>query len=327
MMYVAIWSHIPHADVTQFVAVDTASKGDDNDDIKIILANKSKVKPKTIKKSVTTTLKVKPTLKSNPRSASVVPKPALDHDTSLAVNISPNIDTLPEFAQSTWSTSFLPMLYSRLGSAPNPFLIDTDMVNAVQEVVDIVYPGSDYQVRVNDRIFTLVSLLPLYLVSSDQRVFQAKDRLNKKRTYFGRQGLKIVTEFFQGEAYANKPTEIAKYAKWAVRGNGPALFGKPTPINCTLKKGEDGYIVSPDFLCFVPSTHDIPSQEEDDIFESKFIIQLLALFLRSGQGSCHDYGHPVGALGMAAAGVRCSLFNQFCCSNCSIIPVRSNVPF
>jgi hypothetical protein len=151
------------------VAVDSASE----DDVEIIPTKKSKVKPKTVKKSATTTLEVKPIAKSKPRSALAVPKPKLNR-TSPAVDISlatSDINTLPEFARSAWSTSFLPTLYSRLGSAPSPFVIDTDMVNAVQEAVEIVYPDSDYQVRLNDRIFTLVSLLPLYLVSSDQRVF------------------------------------------------------------------------------------------------------------------------------------------------------------
>jgi hypothetical protein len=52
-----------------------------------------------------------------------------------------------------------------------------------------------------------------------------------------------VTDFFNGDNYANKPKAIAKFAKWAIRGNGPALFGKPTPIKCVDPKGTDGYIV------------------------------------------------------------------------------------
>jgi len=67
--------------------------------------------------------------------------------------------------------------------------------------------------------------------------------LNEKRTFFGLEGIKIVTEFFKGEKYANNPNAIARYAKWAVRGNGPALYGKPTPRDCVIKKGTDGYIV------------------------------------------------------------------------------------
>ncbi|KAI0244949.1 hypothetical protein BJV78DRAFT_1092706, partial [Lactifluus subvellereus] len=160
-----------------------------------------------------------------------------------------------------WSTTFLPTLYSRLGCASNPFVLDADMVKVIQDIIDLVYPDTDYQVRTNDRIFAM------------------------KRSFFGRQGIKIVAEFFKDEAYANKPKAIAKYTLWATRGDGPALFGIPTPINCNLNKGDDRYI------------------EPDDIFESKFIIQLLTPFLKSCKGSCQNHGCPVGALALAATAV------------------------
>jgi hypothetical protein len=53
-----------------------------------------------------------------------------------------------------------------------------------------------------------------------------------------------VSNFFKDNAYANNPKAIADYAQWAIRGNGPALFGKPTPMDCKVLKGADGYIVS-----------------------------------------------------------------------------------
>jgi hypothetical protein len=37
---------------------------------------------------------------------------------------------------------------------------------------------------------------------------------------------------------------IARYAVWAIRGNGIALFSNPTPIDCIVDKGHDDYIVS-----------------------------------------------------------------------------------
>lgn len=36
---------------------------------------------------------------------------------------------------------------------------------------------------------------------------------------------------------------IAKYALWATRGDGPAIFGKPTPMDCTALKGTEDYMV------------------------------------------------------------------------------------
>ncbi|KAF8496859.1 hypothetical protein F5888DRAFT_1634872 [Russula emetica] len=113
----------------------------------------------------------------------------------------------------------------------------------------------------------------------------AKGRLHEKRAFFGREAIKIVSDFFKDDAYANKPKATAKYAKWAIRGNGPALFGKPTPVECMIPKGTNGYV------------------EPDGIFESTFIIQLLSQYLKWCTGSCHDYGHPIGALSMAAAGI------------------------
>lgn len=73
---------------------------------------------------------------------------------------------------------------------------------------------------------------------------QAKCRLTEKRAFFGREAIVLVAGFFADGAYANKPKVIAKYAQWAVRGNGPALFGKPTPITCVVGKGAAGYMVS-----------------------------------------------------------------------------------
>jgi hypothetical protein len=52
-----------------------------------------------------------------------------------------------------------------------------------------------------------------------------------------------VADFFR-DTYANNPKAIAKYAQWAIRGNGPALFGKPTPVDCEVSKGDMGYMVS-----------------------------------------------------------------------------------
>lgn len=57
-----------------------------------------------------------------------------------------DINTLPEFAWSTWGTNFLPTLYSCLGCARDPFVLDADMIKGVQEIHDYAYPNLDYQV-------------------------------------------------------------------------------------------------------------------------------------------------------------------------------------
>ncbi|KAH9995455.1 hypothetical protein BJV74DRAFT_739415, partial [Russula compacta] len=117
-----------------------------------------------------------------------------------------------------WSTSFLPTLYRRLGSAKNPWKPYKDgssMLDMIQEILDMVYPNSGYRVRIGDKIYSM-------------------DRLNEKRTYFGHEAIKIVTSFFNTEKYAGRRSAIAKYANWATRSDGPGVFGSPTPINCTV---------------------------------------------------------------------------------------------
>ena len=90
-----------------------------------------------------------------------VPDPKIERASPAASHSADSCDvnSLAEFAQSAWSMSFLPTLYDRLGRASNPFMIDSDMVKVIQEIVDIVYPYADYKVSVDDRIFTMVSVL------------------------------------------------------------------------------------------------------------------------------------------------------------------------
>lgn len=112
---------------------------------------------------------VKPGKSKLHSASSKVPKTenGIPHAANILGAATSDINTLPEFARSTWGNTFLPTLYDRLGRAPDPFLIDADMVKVIQEVVDLSYPDSDYQVHLGDRIFALVSLL---LVSYSREV-------------------------------------------------------------------------------------------------------------------------------------------------------------
>ena len=71
-----------------------------------------------------------------------------------------DVDGLPEFVRAAWSTSFLPTLYDALACAPKPWDLPdegSDMVKFVQKILDAVYPSSGYRVKLNDRIFSMVS--------------------------------------------------------------------------------------------------------------------------------------------------------------------------
>ena len=139
--------------IKQFVLIHSGDE-DDSDVIPVKTSNlrpKPKSKPKSGEQKLATSA-------VEPRSAKV-PKPDSSSAEITSAPASSNIiNTLPEFARSTWGTTFLPTLYDRLGRSPDPFVIDVDMVKVIQEVVDLAYPDSDYQVRLGDRIFAQVSL-------------------------------------------------------------------------------------------------------------------------------------------------------------------------
>ena len=78
-------------------------------------------------------------------------------------------DNLPQFARSAWSSEFLPTLYAFLGSLEKPWELsdpkETDNVKTIQMLIDIVYPGSKYEVKLNDRIYLMVN----YAITVDNR--------------------------------------------------------------------------------------------------------------------------------------------------------------
>jgi hypothetical protein len=215
------------------------------------------VKPlKGAKKSTTTAIPKAPKvskMKAQPEKTTKASKPTMR---GLVSTPASDILTLPEFAREKWSSHFLPTLYDCLGCSREPFTISADVIHPVQAVVNAAYPDSEYTVVANDKIISMVCKHLLICTSADGRRahVQAKSRLNEKRAFFGREAIKIVTDFFNGNNYANKPNAIAKFAKWAIRGNGPALFGKPTPIGCVRLKGSDGYIVRFLHHLYVPLT-------------------------------------------------------------------------
>jgi hypothetical protein len=86
-----------------------------------------------------------------------------DSTTSASTNVvkTSDIKTLPEFVRATWSSRFLPTVYNCLACSLDPFVVDIDLVKAIQEILDIVYPASGYKVRLNDKISSMVRLSSL----------------------------------------------------------------------------------------------------------------------------------------------------------------------
>ena len=93
---------------------------------------------------------------------------------------------------------------------------------------------------------------------------------------------------------------------WAVTKDGPALWQVPTPRDYK-NSNKSQYIVC--LIVFnIQACRDLlililHFQSPIDIFESDFIIQTFAPFVRGCKGSCEDYGYLVGALALSATGV------------------------
>lgn len=51
------------------------------------------------------------------------------------------------------------MLYDCLGKSLIPFVIDADMLKVIQELVDLSYPNTEYEVWASSKIFSIVSVL------------------------------------------------------------------------------------------------------------------------------------------------------------------------
>jgi hypothetical protein len=68
-------------------------------------------------------------------------------------------DGLPMFAKARWATNFLPTLYLRMASAPNPwqpYNNGSSLLETLQVILDVVYPKSGYIIKVGDRIYSMV---------------------------------------------------------------------------------------------------------------------------------------------------------------------------
>lgn len=67
----------------------------------------------------------------------------------------------PAFAREGWTTRFIPTLIHCLASASDPWDIGngSSMIVTIQGVIDVVYPGSGYQVKYGDKIHSKVRLV------------------------------------------------------------------------------------------------------------------------------------------------------------------------
>lgn len=67
---------------------------------------------------------------------------------------------VPRFMLAAWSSSFLPTIYDSLGRSKKPFAHFSkgpDIVTKLQEAIDLVWPGTDYDIQWSDLACSKVS--------------------------------------------------------------------------------------------------------------------------------------------------------------------------
>ena len=86
--------------------------------------------------------------------------PVKMESTSLQWAPNDDLDGLPEWAKASWSMSFLLTLYAYLSAPPKPFELyakGSNLLSTIQEVANIIYPGSGCCIKLTDKIFTMVN--------------------------------------------------------------------------------------------------------------------------------------------------------------------------
>ncbi|KAH9028283.1 hypothetical protein EDB85DRAFT_1892584 [Lactarius pseudohatsudake] len=196
-------------------------------------------------------------------------EPSFDSSSnSFKLNDSSN---MPSFVMSDWTTRFLLTLYHVLFCSEKPFhdfSKGSDLLKTVQMVLDVVHPHHSY------------------VVTTESKLYQnAYDRLVEKRSDFGARALEIVDRVFKQTEYLDNARAVSQYAKWATEIDGPGLWKVPSPPG--LLSTDDDYV------------------KPQDIFKSQYMIDILQRLIKKPIENSRlvEYGHPKGAVALAAAGI------------------------
>ncbi|RDB20421.1 hypothetical protein Hypma_012520 [Hypsizygus marmoreus] len=197
-------------------------------------------------------------------------------------------DVLPQFVRAQWATCVLPTLYRRLFCSDDPFTSfykGDAFLQIVQEVLELVFPGTSYQVVRGSKLFD-----------------KASDRVGEKRGHFGSRAIKVVKAFFEQRQFSNNPEEIARYAKWAARKDGPGIWRLPSPQHIIDPKHPD-YTVHHQPCLISPILTPVCFQLPVYIFESRFMVETIEPLLKSAKNSVGNFGNPQGCVALAATAV------------------------
>ncbi|KAF5379424.1 hypothetical protein D9615_006622 [Tricholomella constricta] len=199
--------------------------------------------------------------------------PSLIANYSLGDDIDESVEH-PKFLVKVWESQFLPTMYHLFFSSEDVFAILTkgsdELLEFITKVLDVVVPGHSYTVREGTKLYATVY-----------------DYLGEKVSKLGSRGIEVVDTFLKQPDYHNNPEATRGYIKWALRGDGPSIYGRPTPEECEVKskKKEDGYIAP------------------KEVFESRFVVDTTSPFLKLMKGSVWDFGWSYGGVALAVVSV------------------------
>ncbi|KAJ7771417.1 hypothetical protein DFH07DRAFT_953585 [Mycena maculata] len=151
----------------------------------------------------------------------------------------------------------------------------------------------------------------LKVIWGDQICKRVVNRIRERRSLIGQTALENANAFFRTKHFLEQPGVIRKYARYAVRPDGPGFFKEPTPENCPPNPRAEGYIKPTGYL------------------ESPLIIQTVSVFLKNHEyhlpkhkadGTYDFSGLPAGLFAMAVGGVERALTVYTDNGICSTVP-------
>ncbi|KAJ7234816.1 hypothetical protein C8J57DRAFT_1728958 [Mycena rebaudengoi] len=176
-------------------------------------------------------------------------------------------DGMPVFLAAQWQGVVVPALYRALNCSSSPCevgLQGTTTVKLVQAVINKLYPGNTYEVKWNDAVCA-----------------KAAARLMEYRSFIGTAGMDTVAAYIAETPLLNTNSlELKKYARYANKPGGPALFKAPPPPDAIhIQDPKDPIYVKP-----------------RGFLESPMFVSILAPLLKT-----LSEDRPVGAMALAAA--------------------------
>jgi hypothetical protein len=179
-----------------------------------------------------------------------------------------DMNGMPRFIATTWSTVFLPACYRALFRSHDPMALGgigrnlkdpgADTLVILREVLEQTYPGNTWALEWGDVICSKVPYSPRPSSYHDALIDlgQAVSRIGERRSMVAKVILQIVDRGFEAGKYyealdspipgarIRKTETVAADTRDALRPNGPAFFKFPTPENVSkLDPRDPTYIV------------------------------------------------------------------------------------